>query len=156
MNKENPEYKELQQEFKEYLKVRFPQYKDIKSIVSDSFYPCRYDIGIEFFSIFSDKESLKKAQVLLEKHFREVKNHQHPKHNAILFKRTLLILKEFFDEKYGGVVTEPEYWKVCLMKLLENRYRSSSNLTYEVIDEIYQEFRFWMRYTNMQILKKTL
>ena len=56
----------LREQFKRYLNDNYAHLKDKGVIYSDTFFPYRHDIGLNFWDIFVDENSLGKARELLE------------------------------------------------------------------------------------------
>jgi hypothetical protein len=101
--------KDLKEQFKQYLNDNYSHLKDKGIVFSDAFYPYRHDIGIEFWDVFIDEDSLKKARQLLEIRFTNEKSHKDPKRNSYGYMRTFKIFKRFLDNTYGGVAEYLEY-----------------------------------------------
>ena len=100
--------KDLKDEFTQYLITKKSKTdKSAKTYVTDSFYPLKNYIGMNFWDIFKDEYSLQNCHELLEKHFDNEgikRGKPYPKNHA---KNDYMLeirwLKEFFDNEYGGV-----------------------------------------------------
>lgn len=99
----NSHIEALRKQFKKYLNDNYKHLKDKSVIYSDSFYPYRHDIGMDFWDIFIDDNSLRKARELLEIKFSNEKSHKNPRMNSYGYMRTFKIFKEFIDNTYGSV-----------------------------------------------------
>ena len=99
----NSHIEALRKQFKKYLNDNYKHLKYKSVIYSDSFYPYRHDIGMDFWDIFIDDNSLRKARELLEIKFSNEKSHKNPRMNSYGYMRTFKIFKEFIDNTYGSV-----------------------------------------------------
>ena len=103
------------------IRGKFKKYlydNDIKSadtFYSDADYPRKSYIGIDYWDIFKDSDSIKKAFELLEKHFIE----KGRKLSGLAsYQRGLRLFKDFLDTTYGGVAKimnneQIKYYWVC-------------------------------------------
>lgn len=107
----NSHIEALRKQFKKYLNDNYEHLKDKSVIYSDSFYPYRHDIGMDFWDIFIDDNSLRKARELLEIKFSNEKSHKNPRRNSYGYVRTFKIFKEFIDNTYGSVGSYIEFAK---------------------------------------------
>ena len=107
----NSHIEALRKQFKKYLNDNYEHLKDKSVIYSDSFYPYRHDIGMDFLDIFIDDNSLRKARELLEIKFSNEKSHKNPRMNSYGYMRTFKIFKEFIDNTYGTVDGHIEFAK---------------------------------------------
>lgn len=98
-------------QFKKYLNDNYAHLKDKSVICSDTFFPYRHDIGMNFWDIFVDENSLGKARELLEIKFNE-RSRKNPKSNSSVYMHQLNIFKDFLDSTYGGVGRYLEFAKL--------------------------------------------
>ena len=105
----NSHIEALREQFKKYLNDSYGHLKDKGVIYSDAFYPYRHDIGIEFWDVFIDENSLRKARELLEIKFINENSHKDPKRDSYGYMRTFKIFKEFLDSTYGDVASYIEF-----------------------------------------------
>lgn len=96
----------LRNSFKDYIKNNYPQLKDKNVLISDAFYPLRYDIGMCFWDIFESDESIKRCQFLLEQFFHN-KGRINPRSDASVYMRSIKKLREHIDNSFGGVQNMP-------------------------------------------------
>jgi len=66
---------------------------------------------MDFWDIFIDDNSLRKARELLEIKFSNEKSHKNPRMNSYGYMRTFKIFKEFIDNTYGSVAGYIEFAK---------------------------------------------
>jgi hypothetical protein len=99
----NSHIEALREQFKKYLNNNYGHLKDKGVIYSDAFYPYRYDIGMDFWDVFIDESSLRKARELLEIRFTNKQTHKNPKRNSYEYVHAFKIFKEFIDNTYGSV-----------------------------------------------------
>ncbi|MFP7442922.1 hypothetical protein SFC50_04385 [Bacillus infantis] len=100
---ENIKVEQLKKAFKEYLQVEYIYLKDKSVILSDAFYPYRYDIGMSLWAALESEQSMMNCRSLLETYFTNVHKVNNPNSNASTYMRSMKILKEFIDKAYGGV-----------------------------------------------------
>lgn len=102
INLSNSHTKKIRESFRNYIEKNYPTLKDKNIVVSDAFYPLRHDIGIGFWDIFKNENSIKRCQILLEQHL-EQKKRLKPKSDASTYIGSIKKLKEHIDISYGGV-----------------------------------------------------
>lgn len=100
----------LREQFKKYLNDNYAHLKDKSVIRSNTFFPYRHGIGMNFWDIFVDENSLGKARELLEINFKE-RSRKNPKGDSCIYKRALNMFKDFLDSTYGGVSRYLEFVK---------------------------------------------
>ena len=93
----------LKSAFKQYISHEYALFKDKSIIISDAFYPYRYDIGIDLWDALVSEESKHRCRELLEIYFTNVRKVKSPLRNSHVYMRSIKILKEFIDTTYGGV-----------------------------------------------------
>ena len=93
----------LRSTFRQYINNEYAHFKDKSIIISDAFYPYRYDIGIDLWDALVGEESMYRCHELLEVHFTKTGKVKSPLRNSHVYMRSIKILKEFIDTTYGGV-----------------------------------------------------
>lgn len=95
---------ELKSEYKKFLKEKYPNCDN--TYKSDPFYPAKYNIGMVFWNIFINDDSIEQAIQMMVKHYeskRKPDGTSYCSNTPISYKGKFLRLKEFFDTKYDGV-----------------------------------------------------
>lgn len=95
---------ELKSEYKKFLKEKYPNCDN--TYKSDPFYPAKNDIGMVFWNIFINDDSIEQAIQMMVKHYeskRKPDGTSYSSNTPISYKGKFLRLKEFFDTKYDGV-----------------------------------------------------
>lgn len=105
----NSHIEALREQFKKYLNDNYEHLKDKSVIHSDAFYPYRHDIGMDFWDVFIDEYSLRKARELLEIKFTNEQSHKNPKRDSYGYMRTFKIFKDFLHSTYGSVGSYIEF-----------------------------------------------
>ncbi len=96
---------ELKSEYKKFLKEKYPNCDN--TYKSDPFYPAKYNIGMVFWNIFINDDSIEQAIQMMVKHYeskRKPDGTSYSSNTPISYKGKFLRLKEFFDTKYDGVL----------------------------------------------------
>ncbi|MDT0160701.1 hypothetical protein [Bacillus sp. AG4(2022)] len=93
----------LKEEFKVYIQTKYSHLKDKSVILSDAFYLYRHDVGIRLWEALENEHSMKRCQGLLEAYFTSEHKVKNPTSNTNTYMRSIKILTEFIDNKYGGV-----------------------------------------------------
>nr|WP_315023451.1 hypothetical protein [uncultured Aminipila sp.] len=102
INLNSSQIMKIRDSFRSHIENDYPTMKDKNIIISDAFYPLRHNIGIEFWDVFKNDESIKRCQILLEQFFQE-RNRLNPKRDASTYIGSIKKLKEYIDNSYGGV-----------------------------------------------------
>lgn len=102
INLNSSQIMKIRDSFRSHIENDYPTMKDKNIIISDAFYPLRHNIGIEFWDVFEDDESIKRCQRLLEQFFQQ-RNRLNPKRDASTYIGSIKKLKEYIDNSYGGV-----------------------------------------------------
>lgn len=94
----------LKSEYKVFLNEKYPNCDSTYKY--DPFYPIKNDIGMNFWDIFINDNTIEQAALLIIKHHETKKKSNGTSYSsstAKSYKNKFLRLKEFFDTKYNGV-----------------------------------------------------
>ena len=97
--------REIRTEFKEYLANKHPEWTEVtvSTRVSDAFYIWNNTVMPGFWKVFVSDESMEVAKENIRKFLKdEVKSDRFEERTRVYF-RELTLLKDFFDDVYGGV-----------------------------------------------------
>lgn len=101
MDERTLDIKLVRYNFIEYLKANY-NYARPEIMASNTLYAYNNYIGMDFWSIFENEESMAKGKLLLEKKFVEVGRKDPHGHTNVHY-GCWVKFKEFLDNKYGGV-----------------------------------------------------
>lgn len=105
---------DIKEEYKNYLKQN-ERPGSYTALFSDAFYPLRHDIGMNFWNIFIDNNSMSQCLECYKLYF-AAKGRKSPSSDAHSYMTAMKAFKKFLDTRYGGV-------NACL-KIMVDSYES--------------------------------
>lgn len=127
---------DLRSEFKLYLITQHPDWSEstVALRYSDAFYLYNNDIGLEFWSCFTNEDALKVARDRIRDHLSSEKNIAHAKELAENYLVSMRHFKKFLDEKHPnlandlvGSVVVNDYLKTAFQNWMKRQRKSNGD-----------------------------